>query len=71
MTFDLTQLNLATPFSGSDVIATANDSGLSISNVGSSILDVLHVPKLSQHLLSVRRLFKDNNSRFICDAFGF
>jgi hypothetical protein len=29
------------------------------------------VPKLSQHLLSVHRLCKDNNCRFICDAFGF
>jgi hypothetical protein len=81
MTSDLTQLNSPTPFSGSDTIATADGSGLSISNVGSSILNVpqcslqlpqvLHVPKLSQHLLSVRRLCKDNNCRFICDAFGF
>jgi hypothetical protein len=81
MTSAIAQLNLATPFSGSDTIATADGSGLSISNVGSSILDVpqcsfklpqvLHVPKLSQHLLSVHRLCKDNNCRFICDAFGF
>ena len=81
MTSDLSQLNSATPFSGSDTIATADGSGLSISNVGSSILNVppcslqllqvLHVPKLSQHLLSVHRLCKDNNCRFICDAFGF
>jgi len=81
MTSDLAQLNLATPFSGLDTIAIVDGSGLSISNVGSSILDVpqcsfklpqvLHVPKLSQHLLSVHRLCKDNNYRFICDAFGF
>jgi hypothetical protein len=81
MTSDLAQLNLATPFSGLDTIAIVDGSGLSISNVGSSILDVpqcsfklpqvLHVPKLSQHLLSVYRLCKDNNYRFICDAFGF
>ena len=71
MTFDLAQLNLATPFSGSDTITTTDGSGLSISNVGSSILDVLqcsfklkqvlHVPKLSQHFLSVHRLCKDND----------
>ncbi|CAL8157377.1 unnamed protein product [Prunus armeniaca] len=81
MTSDLSQLSLATPFSGSDTITTAGGSGLSISNIGSSILDVppcslqlkqvLHVPKLSQHLLSIHRLCKDNNCRFICDAFGF
>jgi hypothetical protein len=56
MTSDLTQLSSATPFSGSDTIATADGSGLSISNVGSSILNVppcslqlpqvLHVPEL-------------------------
>ena len=71
MTSDLAKLNLATPFSRSDTIATIDGSGLSISNVGSSILDgpqcsfklkqVLHMPKLSQHLLSVRRLCTDNN----------
>ena len=81
MTSDLSQLNLATPYSGSDTITTADGLGLSISNVGSSILkvplcllqlpQVLHVPKLSQHLLSVRRLCQDNNCHFICDAFGF
>jgi len=39
-TSDLAQLNLATPFSRSYTIATADGSGLSISNVGFSILDV-------------------------------
>jgi len=81
MTSDLAQLNLAASFSGADTITTAGGSGLTISNIGSSILDVphcslqlkqvLHVPKLSQHLLSVHKLCKDNNCRFICDAFGF
>ncbi|CAL8081400.1 unnamed protein product [Prunus armeniaca] len=40
MTSDLSQLSLATPFSGSDTITTTGGSGLSISNIGSSILDV-------------------------------
>jgi hypothetical protein len=40
MTSDLAQLNLATPFSGSNTIAIADGSSLSISNIGSSILDV-------------------------------
>ena len=57
MTSDLAHLNLATPFSGSKTIVISYGSGLSISNVGSSILNVpqcsfklpqvLHVPKLS------------------------
>jgi hypothetical protein len=81
MTSDLAQLNLATPFSGSDTVTTTGGSGLTISNIGSFILDVhqcslqlkqvLHVPKLSQHLLSVHKLCKDNNCRFICDDLGF
>jgi len=81
MTSDLAQLNLAAPFSGADIVTTAEGLGLTISNIGSSILNVphcslqlkqvLHVPKLSQHLLSVHKLCKDNNCRFICDTFGF
>ncbi|KAI5323882.1 hypothetical protein L3X38_032955 [Prunus dulcis] len=81
MTSDLSQLSLATPFLGNETITTAGGTGLSISSVGSSSLNtpqcsfqlskVLHVPKISQHLLSVHRLCKDNNCRFICDAFGF
>jgi hypothetical protein len=45
MTSDLAQLNLATPFSGSYTIAMTDGSRLSISNVGSFILDV---PQLIQ-----------------------
>jgi len=83
MTSDLAQLNMVAPFSGADTVTAARGSGLTISNIGSSILDVphcslqlkqvLHVPKLSQHLLSVHKLCKDNNYHFICDAlvFGF
>jgi hypothetical protein len=81
MTSNLAQLNLAAPFSGADIVTTAGGSSLTISNIGSSILDVphcslqlkqvLHMPKLSQHLLLVHKLCKDNNCRFICDAFGF
>ncbi|KAI5346239.1 hypothetical protein L3X38_014118 [Prunus dulcis] len=81
MTSDLSQLSLATPLSGNETITTAGGSGLSISSVGSSTLNtsqcslqltkVLHVLKISQHLLSVHRLCKDNNCIFICDAFGF
>ena len=81
MTSDLSHLQEATSYSGPDAITTAGGSGLSISSIGSSVLpipqcslqlhQVLHVPKLSQHLLSVYRLCKDNHCRFICDDFGF
>ena len=81
MTSELSQLCLATPYSGVNAITTVGVSGLSISSIGSSVLNipqcslqlhqVLHVPKLFQHLLSVYRLCKDNYCRFICDDFGF
>ena len=38
MTSDLSQLCLATPYSGPDAITTAGGSGLSISSIGSSVL---------------------------------
>ncbi|KFL89552.1 hypothetical protein AmDm5_1575 [Acetobacter malorum] len=81
MTSDLTNLTQATPFLGADTITTASGSGLPISHTGSSFLhvpqyafqlkDILHVPQISQHLLSMYKLCKDNNCRFICDEFCF
>ena len=70
MTSDLASLTTAAPFTGNDTITTADGSGLPISNIGFSILHaphhafhlkkILHVPKLSQLLLSIYRLCKDN-----------
>jgi hypothetical protein len=56
MTSDLAQLSLATPFSGSDTITTAGGSCLSISNIGSSILDVPHCSLQLKQVLHVRKL---------------
>ena len=44
MTSDLAQLNLPAPFSGADTITIVEGSGLTISNIGSSILDVPLAP---------------------------
>ncbi|TQE01264.1 hypothetical protein C1H46_013171 [Malus baccata] len=81
MTSDLSNLNLAAPFSGTDTVTTASGSGLPISHIGSTTLhtpqyafelkNILHVPQLSQHLLSIYQLCKDNKCRFICDEFCF
>ncbi|CAL8075067.1 unnamed protein product [Prunus armeniaca] len=59
MTSDLSQLSLATPFSGSDTITTAGGSSLSISNIGSSILDVPHCSlQLKQDKITTSVLLK-------------
>ncbi|KAM2969511.1 hypothetical protein FF2_016605 [Malus domestica] len=81
MTSELANLDLSTPYQGSDTITTASGAGLHISNIGTSTLvaphhsltlkNVLHVPKLSQHLLSIYQLCKDNKCRFICDDVSF
>lgn len=83
MTSDLSNLKLSTLFSGTKTVSTARGSGLPISSVRTSTLqtpqcslhltEVLHVPQMSQNLLSVYRLCKDNKCRFVCDAlvFGF
>lgn len=81
MTSDLSHLHLITFFSGKYTVTTADGIGLPISHIGTSSLsvfqcslrlnEVLHVPQISHNLLSVHRLCKNNNCRFICDAFGF
>jgi len=81
MTSELTNLELANPYQGSDAITTTSGAGLKISHVGTSKLhtsthsfelkNMLHVPKLSQHLLSVYQLCKDNQCRFIYDDVSF
>ena len=55
-------------YGGHDQVQVANGSGLSISHIGHSTLagsslrlnNILHVPNISQHLLSVYRLVSDN-----------
>lgn len=63
------------------MITTASGVGLSISNIGTwklvtpthtfTLRNVLHVPRPSQHLLSIYQLCKDNQCRFICDDISF
>lgn len=77
MTLELANLNLATPFRSTITITTVSGSGLQISHNGSSTLrapkyhfqlkEILHVPKLSQHLLSVYQLCKNNHGLWIQD----
>ncbi|KAM1941073.1 hypothetical protein ACFX13_028698 [Malus domestica] len=80
MTSDLSNLHVAAPYSSSDTVTGANGAGLQIAHIGQSTLSlltnnlcltsVLHVPQLSQHLLSMHQLCKDNNCRCIVDEFS-
>lgn len=81
MTSELANLDLFTPYQETDTITIASGAGLQISNIGTyklvvphhslTLKNVLHVPKLSQHLLSIYQLYKDNRCRFICDDVSF
>ncbi|KAM2436022.1 hypothetical protein PS1_025908 [Malus domestica] len=80
MTSDLSNLQVAAPYSSSDTVTGANGAGLQIAHIGQSTLSlptnnlcltsVLHVPQLSQHLLSMHQLCKDNNCKCIVDEFS-
>ena len=81
MTPDLSNLQLSRPYPTEDTVQTADGAGLCVTNVGNSIIStsskplrlqsVLHVPKLTQNLLSVHRICLDNNCYLIFDAFRF
>ncbi|KFL90571.1 polyprotein [Acetobacter malorum] len=81
MTSELANLDLSTPYQGTDTITTASGACLQTSNIGASKLvvpqhsltlkNVLHVSKLSQHLLSIYQLCKDNGCKFIYDDVSF
>uniref|UniRef100_A0A2N9GSE4 Uncharacterized protein n=1 Tax=Fagus sylvatica TaxID=28930 RepID=A0A2N9GSE4_FAGSY len=75
MTADLQNLNLsAEDYTGQDQVRVGNGQGLYIHHIGSSILcssnqdfflkNILHVPSISQNLLSVYQFAKDNNVFF-------
>ncbi|KAM1351501.1 hypothetical protein ACFXTH_005260 [Malus domestica] len=80
MTSDLSNLQAVTPYASSETVIGANGEGLQISYIGQACLStpshtlelnsVLHVPQLSQHLLSMYQLCKDNNCRCIVDEFS-
>jgi histone deacetylase 1/2 len=67
-TNDLERLHIHERYNGKDNVQVANGIGLSISHIGHSTLagsslhlkNILHVPDISQHLLSVYRLVCDN-----------
>ena len=67
-TSELERLQLAERYTGKDQVQVANGTCLSIAHIGHSILpgsslrlqDVLHVPNIRKHLLSVYRLVSDN-----------
>ena len=77
MTSNVNNLNQVTHFEGTDKIKIGNGQGLPIKHVGSAMLhtpshslkltQVLHVPHLTEDLLSVKQLCKDNRCWFICD----
>ncbi|XP_021804117.1 uncharacterized protein LOC110748445, partial [Prunus avium] len=77
VTADLGNLQLHTPYPGSDQVAVGNGAGLAISNIGSTSLSgfklnhVLHCPSVSANLLSVNQFAKDNNCYFILTSDSF
>jgi histone deacetylase 1/2 len=69
LTNDLQRLHMQERYGGTDQVQVANGAGLSIAHIGHSSLagsplklnNILHVPNISQHLLSVYRLVCDND----------
>ena len=75
LTSDLSNLNLNVEnYNGQDQVHISNGQGLHIHHIGSSILcssshdfflkNILHVPHISQNLLSIHQFAKDNNVFF-------
>ena len=81
VTSELGHLQIATPYHGSDSVQIGNGDTLPISNVGSfmclagdttfSMHKLLHCPKASFNLLSVKRFARDNCCVFQFDDDGF
>ena len=69
LTGHIERLHVHDRYDGKDQVQVANGAGLSISHIGHSLLagsplrlnNILHVPNLHQHLLSVYRLVCDND----------
>ena len=80
-TSDLGNLQISSPYNGSDSVQLGNGDMLSISNIGSlscsiggphfSMNHVLHCPRPSFNLLSVKRFAQDNYCLFQFDENGF
>ncbi|KAM1227786.1 hypothetical protein ACFX2J_006961 [Malus domestica] len=81
MTADLDILSRVTPYTGDVKITVGSGEGLPVHNIGLSIINtssdslilhnVLHVPKITMNLLSIKKLCKDNGCWFICDYLTF
>jgi histone deacetylase 1/2 len=71
LTSDLDRLSVPGRYHGKDQVQVANGAGLPISHIGHSIIsgsnrplvlkNVLHVPRISKHLLSVYKLVSQND----------
>jgi hypothetical protein len=74
ITSDLDRLALHEQYHGGETVTVGNGTGLEIMHVGSCsfntatrplvLNNVLHVPHISKHLLSVHKLAHDNNVYF-------
>lgn len=72
ITNDLERMTLQDRYNGNDQVQTASGSGMSIAHVGNSVIttaarplllkNILHVPKINRHLLSIHRLVSDNHA---------
>lgn len=77
MTSDISNLQEVVPYSSFETVTSAGGEGLMIKHIGNTSLttpfhnfhlkSVLHVPRLSLHLLSMYQLCKDNKCRSIVD----
>jgi hypothetical protein len=74
ITSDLDRLAVCNQYHGNDMVQVGNGAGLKIKHIGScsikndtrplALNNVLHVPEISKHLLSVHKLSRDNNIFF-------
>jgi hypothetical protein len=81
ITSDLDRLALHEQYHGGDSVQVGNGAGLQILNTGScsistntpplALNNVLHVPEIAKHLISVHKLTKDNNVFFEISSLVF
>lgn len=81
ITSDLDRLTMRENYNGGDTVQVSNGQGLQILHTGYSSLNtdsrplalnnVLHVPQISKHLLSVHKLTRDNNVFFEFDPWYY
>jgi transposase InsO family protein len=74
ITSELDRLAMREPYRGNDTVQVSNDASLQIKHLGScsintdtrplALNNVLHVPQISKHLLSIHKLTRDNDVFF-------